>query len=145
MPMGVTSNWCHPQGHHARRPPTTVPVLASRDRDLCNVRTHPIWSEPVAGYMSWLMALNLHNGLLPMGQCHSQGTPLLTGQLFHFPQCHSGLVSSRNEHVCLYHSIATGGSWCSRWEGVSSPSIACKHDIESEKTTTSCRTGSMCW
>ena len=26
MPMGVTSNWCHPQGHHARRPPTTVPA-----------------------------------------------------------------------------------------------------------------------
>ena len=25
--MGVTSNWCHPQGHHARRPPTTVPCL----------------------------------------------------------------------------------------------------------------------
>ena len=24
--MGVTSNWCHPQGHHARRPPTTVPL-----------------------------------------------------------------------------------------------------------------------
>ena len=24
--MGVTSNWCHPQGHHARRPPTTVPT-----------------------------------------------------------------------------------------------------------------------
>ena len=24
MPMGVTSNWCHLQGHHARRPPTTV-------------------------------------------------------------------------------------------------------------------------
>ena len=23
--MGVTSNWCYPQGHHARRPPTTVP------------------------------------------------------------------------------------------------------------------------
>ena len=56
------------------------------------------------------MALNLHNGLLPMGQCHGQVTPLLTGQLFHFPQCHSGLVFSRNEHVCLYHSIATGGS-----------------------------------
>ena len=92
-------------------------VLASRDRDLCHVRTHPIWSEPAAGYRSWLMALNLLNGLLPMGQCHGQGTPLLTGQLFHFPQCHSGLVSSRNEHVCLYHSIATGGSWYSRWEG----------------------------
>ena len=28
--MGVTSNWCHPQGHHARRPPTTV--LSSPDR-----------------------------------------------------------------------------------------------------------------
>ena len=25
MPMGVTSNWCHPKGHHARRPLTTVP------------------------------------------------------------------------------------------------------------------------
>ena len=25
--MGVTSNWCHPQGHHARRPPTTVPDI----------------------------------------------------------------------------------------------------------------------
>ena len=23
--MGVTSSWCYPQGHHARRPPTTVP------------------------------------------------------------------------------------------------------------------------
>ena len=51
------------------------------------------------------MALNLHNGLLSMGQ----GAPLLTGQFFYFPQFHSGLVSSRNEHVCLYHSIATGG------------------------------------
>ena len=55
------------------------------------------------------MALNMHNGLLPVDQCYGQGTPLLTGQLFHFPQCHNGLVSSRNEHVCLYHSIATGG------------------------------------
>ena len=26
MPMGVTSNWCHPQGHYARRPPTTIPI-----------------------------------------------------------------------------------------------------------------------
>ena len=30
MPMGVTSNWCHPQGHHARRPPTTVPIFLRR-------------------------------------------------------------------------------------------------------------------
>ena len=28
--MGVTSNWCHPQGHHARRPPTTVPCCHTR-------------------------------------------------------------------------------------------------------------------
>ena len=28
--MGVTSNWCHPQGHHARRPPTTVPYSGER-------------------------------------------------------------------------------------------------------------------
>ena len=30
MPMGVTSNWCHPQGHHARRPPATVPIRFRR-------------------------------------------------------------------------------------------------------------------
>ena len=30
MPMGVTSNWCHPQGHHSRRPPTTVPQWTER-------------------------------------------------------------------------------------------------------------------
>ena len=27
---GMASNWCHPQGHHARRPPTTVPCQPSR-------------------------------------------------------------------------------------------------------------------
>ena len=26
--MGVTSNWCHPQGHHARRPPTTELMIS---------------------------------------------------------------------------------------------------------------------
>ena len=88
-------------------------VLASRKRFLpCTDTSHLIWTS------CWiLMVLNLHNGLLPMRQCHGQGTPLLTGQLVHFPQCHSGLVSSRSEHVCLNHSIATGGSWYSRWEG----------------------------
>ena len=30
MPMGVTSNWCHPQGHHAWRPSTTVPEWKTR-------------------------------------------------------------------------------------------------------------------
>ena len=30
--MGVTSNWCHPQGHHARRPSTTVPVTTGSQR-----------------------------------------------------------------------------------------------------------------
>ena len=29
MPMGVTSNWCHPQGHHARRPPTNIPLACN--------------------------------------------------------------------------------------------------------------------
>ena len=28
--MGVASNWCHPQGHHARWPPSTVPDSASK-------------------------------------------------------------------------------------------------------------------
>ena len=33
--MGVTSNWCHPQGHHARRPPTTVPKTKKRSAISC--------------------------------------------------------------------------------------------------------------
>ena len=40
-----------------------------------------------------------------------QGSLLLVGPLFHFPQYHSGLESSRNEHVCLCHSITRAGSW----------------------------------
>ena len=43
-----------------------------------------------------------------MGQCHGQRTHLLIGRHIHFPQWHYGLISSRNEHVCLYHPIARG-------------------------------------
>ena len=86
-------------------------MLASRDKDLCQVQTRPTWFEPAAGYRSLLVALNLPNELLPLGQCHGQGTPLLTGWLFYFQICHNGLVSIRNEQVCLYRWIARGGSW----------------------------------
>ena len=40
---------------------------------------------------------------------------LLAGSLFHIPEYHNGLVSSRNGHVCLCNTITGGGSWCGRW------------------------------
>ena len=43
--------------------------------------------------------------------CLGQGSLLLLGPLFHFPQCHNDLVSSRNEHVCPCHSMTKAGSW----------------------------------
>ena len=39
-----------------------------------------------------------------------RGSLLLVGPLFHFRQCHSGLVPSRNEHVCPCHSLTRAGS-----------------------------------
>ena len=66
----------------------------------------------------------------------AKGLFLLAGRLFHFPKCHNGLVSSRNEHRCISHSKTRGGSgW--KLEGLRCfhPSIACKQDIESEYTT----------
>ena len=55
------------------------------------------------------MASNLCSGHLPVGLSLGRGSLLLVGPLFHFPQYHSGLVSSRNEHVCLCHSITRAG------------------------------------
>ena len=52
MPMGVTSNWCHPQGHHARRPPTTVPPC--------------IWESSAMNIMQTLKNMFLKYGLCYM-------------------------------------------------------------------------------
>ena len=51
------------------------------------------------------MASNLCSEHMPEGQYHGQASLLLASQLFHFPQCHKGLVSSRNENMCLCHSV----------------------------------------
>ena len=40
--MGVTSNWCHPQGHHARRPPTTVPFSLKKFMSLAK-NWYKVW------------------------------------------------------------------------------------------------------
>ena len=74
-----------------------APVLVSGGRDLCHVQPHPSWFEPTAECRSYSVASNLSGGHLPVGR----GSILLVGPLFHFPQYHSGLVSSKNEHV--YH------------------------------------------
>ena len=88
-----------------------VPVLVSRDKDLCHVQLHLTWFEPTDECRSWPVASNLYNGHLTMSLCLDQGSLLQVGPLFHFPQCHSGLVSSRNRHVRPCHSITRSGSW----------------------------------
>ena len=92
-------------------------IFISRDKDLCHAQTRPTWFELAAGYKSWPLALNLHSGVLSVGQHHGQGSLLPVDPLFHFLQCHNGLVSSRNGHVCLYLSASRGGSGYSKWEG----------------------------
>ena len=51
-------------------------VLVSRDRDPCHVQPHPnlIWTS-CGGCRSWPVLSNLHNGHLPEGWCHGQGSP----------------------------------------------------------------------
>ena len=61
--------------------------------------------------------LGLCSGNLPVSPSLGRGSLLLVGPLFHFPQYHSGLVSSRIEHVCLCHSITRTGSWYGRSKG----------------------------
>ena len=94
-----------------------TPVLVSRGRDLGHVQPHPTWFQPTAECRSQTMASNLGSGHLPVGLSLGRGSPLLVGQLFHFPQCHSGLVSSRNKHMCLYHSVTRAGSWYGKSKG----------------------------
>ena len=78
---------------------------SSRGRNLCHVQVHPIWFEPISECRSWPGASYLYNGHLPVGLYLGRGSLLLVGLLFHFHQCHNGLVSSRNEHVCPCHSV----------------------------------------
>ena len=92
-------------------------VLVSRDRDLGHVQPHPIWFESAAGYGSGPVASNLHSGDMPECLCHGQGSLLLAGPLFHFPQCHNSLLASRDEHVCVCHSITRGCSWYGKYSG----------------------------
>ena len=96
---------------------SVAPVLVSREWDLCHVQLHPTWFEPTSECRSWPVASYLYSGHLPVGLYLGRETLLLAGPLFHFPQCHSGSVSSRNERVCLYHSVTRAGSWYGKWKG----------------------------
>ena len=90
---------------------SVAPVSVFRDRDLCHVQIQPTWFEPTAECRSWPVASNLYSGHFPKRLCLGQRSLLLVGPLFNFPQCHNGLVSSRNEHVCPCHSITRAGLW----------------------------------
>ena len=80
---------------------SVAPVLVSWYRYICRVQLHPTWFGPTAAGRSWPVASNLFNVHLPVGLCLNQGSLLLVGPLCHCPQCHSGLISSRNKRVPL--------------------------------------------
>ena len=77
-----------------------TPVLVSQDKDLCHVQLHLTWFEPTSECRSWPVVSYLYSGHLPVSLYLGRRFLLLVGPLFHFRQCHSGLVPSRNEHVC---------------------------------------------
>ena len=79
---------------------SVAPVLVSQDKDLCPVQLHPTWFEPTSECRSWPVGSYLYSGHLPVGLYLGRRSLLLVGPLFHFRQCHSGLVLSSNGHVC---------------------------------------------
>ena len=88
-----------------------APVLVSQDRDLCHVQLHPTWFEPTSKCRGWSVVSYLYSGHFTVAIYLGRGSLLLVGPLFHFRQCHSGLVPSRNEHMCPCHSMTRAGSW----------------------------------
>ena len=90
---------------------SVAPVLVSQDRDICHVQLYPTWFEPTSECRSWPVVSNLYSGHLPVGLYLGRGSLSLVGPLFHFRQCHSGLVPSRNEHMCPCHSMTRTSSW----------------------------------
>ena len=90
---------------------SVAPVLVSRDRDLYHVQLHPTWFVPISECRSLPGASYLYSGHLPVGLYLGRGSLLLVDPLFHFRQCHSGLVPSRNQYGCPCHSVTRAGSW----------------------------------
>ena len=75
------------------------------------------------GILSWLVKVH-----------HIRGSLVLTGRLFHFPQCPKGLAFNGNAHGRLYQSMI---QWrfmirLMGWFSVSSYWIACKQDIDAD-------------
>ena len=71
---------------------SVAPVLVSQEIDFCHVQLHPTWFEPTSECRSWPVVSYLYSGHLPVGLYLGRGSLLLVGPLFHFRQCHSGLV-----------------------------------------------------
>ena len=103
-------------------------------RDLCHIQLHPTWFEPTYECRSWPVASYLYSGHLPVGLYLGLGSLMLVDPLFHFRYCHSGLVPSRNEHVCPCHSMTRAGSWYGKSKGsrCPHPQLPANRNIESE-------------
>ena len=74
----------------------------------CTATSHLVWIN-FSECRSWPVVSYLYSEHLPVGLYLGRGSLLLVGPLFHFRQCHSGLVPSRNEHVCPCHSMTRAG------------------------------------
>ena len=83
MPMGVTSNWCHPQGYHARRPPTTVPHVYTRPASFTLSSDKQPWY--------WLCRINVFLSSIEYGWNHV---------------CHHSIISGMIEIcICIYEWV----------------------------------------
>ena len=77
------------------------------------------------------MASYLYSGHLPVGLYLDQGSLLLVGLVFHFLQW----LSIQQKRTCVPLSLSNQSRfmiWQIKGFSVSSPSIACKQEIESE-------------
>ena len=118
------------------------PSVGSKNRDLCHVQLHPTRFEPTAEYRIWPVASNLYSWSLSRSMVSFASRSTLS-----YPSMPQWLVIQQ-ERTCV--PVALNNQcrfiiWQITGFSVSSPSITCKHNIESESATTSWWAGPMCW
>ena len=112
---------------------SVAPVLVLRNSDLCHVQLHPTWFEPAAGCRSWPVVSNLHCGHPPEDLSWSW-VSFASWSTLSFPSMPQWL-GIQQKQICVplsFNNKSRFMIWQIKGFSVSSPSIACKQDIESE-------------